>query len=162
MEEQTILVSACLLGVASRYDRSSKKDQRVIEFLRGKRFVPVCPESLSGLPVPRQPAMFDRGDGADVLSGKSRVLLRTGEDVTEEFLRGAQECLKIARLAGASAAVLKERSPSCGVRRVYVDGKLLPGTGLFTAFLMEEGVKVYSEEELGNMECLGGKMNKPR
>jgi len=146
--EEVILVSACLLGVNSRYNGMSKKDERVIEWLKGRRFVPVCPESLSGLPVPREPADYDAGDGSQVRCGKARILSRDGQDWTREFMRGATECVKIARLVGATRAVLKERSPSCGVHQVYVRGQLTDGKGLLTALLEQEGILSISETEI--------------
>jgi len=110
--------------------------------------VPVCPESLSGLPVPREPAEFDQGDGTTVKSGRTRIMMRDGTDVTREFMRGAAEARKIARLVGAEEAILKDRSPSCGVHQVYNQGKLVPGVGCFTAMLVEEGIKVRSEKDV--------------
>jgi len=148
LRDEIILVSACLLGVNCRYNGMSKKDERVIEWLKGKRFVPVCPESLSGLPAPREPADYDAGDGSLVKCGKARILSRDGRDWTKEFLRGAAEVVKIARLVGATRAVLKERSPSCGVHQVYVQGKLGPGKGLLTTLLEQERIPVLSELDL--------------
>ncbi len=147
-DEQIILVSACLLGIACRYNGTSKKYDRVVEYLREKRFVPVCPESLSGLPVPRLPAEFDRGDGSTLRSGKNRLFMRDGKDVTRPFLRGAAEAMKIARLVGASHAVLKDRSPSCGVYEVYNRGKIVEGVGCFTSLLLLDAVAVCSEKEI--------------
>ena len=147
VKEETILVSACLLGVACRYNGVSRNNERVIEYLRGKRFVPICPESLSGLPVPREPADYDTGDGSQVKCGRARIVSRDGRDWTKEFLRGANEAMKIARLVGATRAILKERSPSCGVHQVYVRGKLVSGKGLLTALLEQEGIEVESETE---------------
>lgn len=146
--EGPILVSACLLGVACRYNGHSKRDDRVAEWLMGKAIVPVCPESLSGLPVPREPAEIESGDGHHVKKGKARVLMRDGRDVTKEFMRGAREALKIARITGARSALLKERSPSCGVHHVYNDGRLEPGVGVFTALLEDDGILVFSERDL--------------
>lgn len=148
LRDEIILVSACLLGVNCRYNGMTKKDERVIEWLRGKRFVPVCPESLTGLPAPREPADYDAGDGTGVKTGKARILSREGQDWTREFLRGATEVVKIARLCGATRAILKERSPSCGVHQVYVRGQLVPGKGLLTSLLEQEGIKALSESDL--------------
>lgn len=146
--EPVILVSACLLGVACRYNGTAKKNERVLAFVQGRRFVPVCPESLSGLPVPRPPAEFVEGDGSGLRSGRSRVSLREGAEVSREFLRGAAEAVKISRLVRAGEAILKDRSPSCGVYEVYQNGRLVPGVGCFTAMLLLEGVAVKSENDI--------------
>ena len=147
-KDRVILASACLLGVACRYNGTSRIHDNVISQLEGRRLVPVCPESLSGLPVPREPAEFDQGDGTTVKSGRTRIMMRDGTDVTREFMRGAAEARKIARLVGAEEAILKDRSPSCGVHQVYNQGKLVPGVGCFTAMLVEEGIKVRSEKDV--------------
>ncbi|MFO8057276.1 MAG: DUF523 domain-containing protein [bacterium] len=147
-KEPVVLVSACLLGVACRYNGTSKRHEKVIEYVKDKRFVPVCPESLSGLPVPRLPAEFDRGDGTTLRSGKNRLFMRDGRDVTRPFLRGSSEAMKIARLAGATKAVLKDRSPSCGVYEVYNHGSIVKGVGCFTALLILDGIGVLSEKEV--------------
>jgi uncharacterized protein YbbK (DUF523 family) len=147
--EKVYLVSACLLGIDCRYNGFSKKDERVIGWAHGKRVVPVCPESLSGLPIPRDPAEFDEGDGTMLRSGRSRLVTREGVDVSKAMLRGATEALKIARLVGATDAVLKDRSPSCGVYEVYNQAELVAGIGCFTALLLMEGVAVRSEKDLG-------------
>lgn len=147
-KDEAILVSACLLGVACRYNGSSRKNDKVVEWVKDKRFIPVCPESLSGLPVPREPAEYDMGDGATVRNGKARIVLRGGQDVTNEFMRGAIESLKIAHLAGAKEAILKDRSPSCGVYSVYRRGEIARGVGCFTALLLLEGVAVRSEKDI--------------
>ena len=99
-----ILVSACLLGCACRYDGQSKPNPLAQELARRGLAVPVCPEQLGGLPTPRKPSER-RGD---------RVVMNDGRDVTAEYHRGAEETLRLARLYGCKAAVLKERSPSCG------------------------------------------------
>ncbi len=148
-QDRVFLVSACLLGVACRYNGSSGRNDRVIEFMKDRRFVPVCPESLSGLPFPRPPAEFDHGDGTTVRSGKNKIVMHDGADVTKYFLKGAAECIKMSRLARATDAVLKDRSPSCGVYQVYNSGKLVRGVGVLTAMLLMEGVAVQSERDMG-------------
>ena len=116
-----ILVSACLLGCACRYDGQSKPNPLVQELARRGLAVPVCPEQLGGLPTPRKPSER-RGD---------RVVMSDGRDVTAEYRRGAEETLRLARLYGCTAAVLKERSPSCGCGRIY--------DGTFTGTLTDGG-----------------------
>ncbi len=138
-----LLISACLLGVACRYDGASRPLPReTLDALR-ERFalVPVCPEQLGGLPTPRPPA--ERRDGG--------VFNAAGEDVTAEFRRGAAETRRFAALFGCKTALLKERSPSCGSGEIYdgsFRGTLRPGDGVTAAALREDGVAVYGESEL--------------
>ncbi len=107
------LVSACLLGLRTRYDGNSKE---VAWLRRGAcRFIPVCPEQLGGLPTPRAPAEILGGDGLAVLEGRARVVNQLGEDVTPAFIRGAEEVLRLAKLYQVQGVWLKARSPSCGV-----------------------------------------------
>ena len=99
-----ILVSACLLGCACRYDGQCKPHPLAQELAKRGLVVPVCPEQLGGLPTPRNPSER-RGE---------RVVMNDGRDVTAEYRRGAEEALRLAALYGCTNAVLKERSPSCG------------------------------------------------
>ena len=114
-----ILISACLLGARCRYDGVSKLQPWISDLAERHILVPVCPEQLGGLPTPRPPAER-RGD---------RVMTRDGGDVTAQYRRGAEEALRLCRLLGCEAALLKERSPSCGSGMVY-DGTF---TGVLTA-----------------------------
>ncbi len=141
-EEEHVLVSACLLGVRCRYDGETAEDTGLLAELRGKCVVPVCPEQLGGLPTPRSPSEITAGDGRDVLAGRSRVVNEDGEDVTAAFVRGAQETLRLARLFGCKRAILKSRSPSCGLGQIYRDGELVPGDGVTVALLKASGIQV--------------------
>jgi uncharacterized protein YbbK (DUF523 family) len=138
-----VIVSACLLGMRTRYDGGSKETAALVEYVRSSCVVPLCPEQLGGLPTPRPKASLQGGDGAAVLAGSARVLDEAGRDVTEEFVRGAREMAAFARMAGARYAVLKEKSPSCGVEKVYVEGRLTDGCGVTTAALRELGIEVF-------------------
>lgn len=134
-----ILCSACLLDIPCRYD--GKVAGRLTP-RPGTVFMPICPEQLAGLPTPREPAE-QQPDG--------RVLTRSGRDVTEQFRRGAEEVLRIARETGASMAILKQRSPSCGSGRVYdgtFSGKVVEGDGVTTTLLKQNGLHVVSEEDV--------------
>lgn len=139
-----LLVSGCLLGLCCRYDGASKAHPEVL-CLKGKyELVPVCPEQLGGLPTPRPPAER-QGD---------RVVARSGADVTEEYRRGAEEALRLCRLLNCDAAVLKERSPSCGCGMIYdgnFSGTLVPGDGVTAELLKEQGIPVYGESQLGEL-----------
>ena len=135
----TILVSACLLGTACRYDGRSKADADVTALLARHTLIPVCPEVYGGLPTPRPPA--ERcGD---------RVLTEAGTDVTAQYRRGAEAALQLARLYGCRAAILKANSPSCGSGTIY-DGtfrhRRISGDGLTAALLRANGVQVYNED----------------
>lgn len=146
-----ILVSACLLGMLTRYDGASRRDDRVLAFLRGEELIPipVCPEQLAGLPTPREACCFAAGDGDAVLDGTGRLIRRCDDRLQNEtFLKGAVETMKAARLAGCRQALLKERSPSCGVHQVYLGDDLRPGRGVTAALLVRNGLQVFSEEEL--------------
>lgn len=142
---QPVIVSACLLGVRCRYDGGSNLRPEVAGAMRTRRLIPVCPEILGGLPIPRCPAEIAGGDGAGVLEGRARVVTRDGQDLTGAFLRGADEVLHLARLAGAAEAWLKARSPSCGVRCIHdgtFSGGMRAGPGVTAALLGREGLRL--------------------
>jgi uncharacterized protein YbbK (DUF523 family) len=145
-----ILVSACLLGINTRYDGTTRRDPRVLRWLarEGLIPVPVCPEQLAGLPTPRPPCQFASGDGADILEGYGQLLTAAGEDRGEIFRRGAAETLRTARICGCQSALFKERSPSCGRHLVHRNGQVVPGQGVACALLLREGFEVLSEEDL--------------
>ncbi len=139
--KEKILVSACLLGVKCRYDGRSNKNRKVLKLAKKANLIPVCPEILGGLPTPREPAEQ---------KGK-KVVTKSGEDVTQNFKKGAKEVLKIAKLFGIKKAILKQRSPSCGCGQIFdgtFSGKIIKGDGVTTVLLKRNGVKVMSEEDL--------------
>ncbi|ACM22435.1 MULTISPECIES: DUF523 domain-containing protein [Thermotoga] len=143
-----ILVSACLLGLPTRYDARSKENKKVLKLLEKHIIIPVCPEQLGGLPTPRPRCEILGGHG---WTGNERVVDELGNDRTENFLRGAEITLQIARLLNVDLAILKSKSPSCGKNFVYdgsFSGRLVPGKGV-TAFLLEKnGLKVFEENEV--------------
>lgn len=148
-----ILVSSCLLGINSKYDGSKNTVQELISLCPKGLLLPVCPEQLGGAPTPRPPAEIKGGTGLDVLEGRTRVYSNLGVDLTDSFITGAQEVLRICRLYGVTAAILKERSPSCGCNIIY-DGSFksirMPGQGVTAALLKSEGIQIYSEEQLSD------------
>lgn len=140
-----VLVSACLAGVRCRYDGGDCPDDEVLALVRQGRALPVCPEQLGGLPTPRVPAEVVGGDGGDVIAGLAKVVTREGRDVTDAYLRGARETVRLARETGASRAILKARSPSCGAGTIY-DGtfsrRTRPGDGVAAVLLKQAGLDV--------------------
>src|SRR5690554_4481874 len=128
-----ILVSACLLGQECRYDGGHCGHEEISRLAEERGAIPICPELMGGLTAPRPPAEIVGGNGDDVLAGRARVLDKSGRDVTEAFVRGAEAVLRAARESGARLAVLKERSPSCGVHIIYdgsFAGRRISGRGV--------------------------------
>ena len=123
-----LLVSACLLGVGCRYDGKSNQLPQYKRLLKEHTCIPICPEQLGG-----------------------QIVTEDGRDVTEQFLRGTAEALRLCDLYHCKAALLKERSPSCGSGQIY-DGTfthtLTEGDGLMAQMLKKKGVEVYGESQL--------------
>ena len=146
------LISACLLGIKCTWDGTDKyKDERIIKVLKDETLIPVCPEQLGGLKTPRPPQEVQGGSGEDILDGKCKVKNINGEDVTGEFITGAEETLRLAKLYKVSQFIGKSRSPSCGCGQIYdgtFSGKLIDGDGVTTALLKRNGIKVITEEDL--------------
>ena len=141
------LFSACLLGVNCRYDGKNSLREEILGIFKKEGGLVVCPEQLGGLPTPREPAQFYDGTGEDVLSGHGRVKrIGSGEDVTVNFVKGAEETLRLALLSGVKRAFLKEKSPSCGVTKVYLNGKLVDGMGVTAAILKKNGIEIVGIE----------------
>ena len=148
--KEPILVSACLLGLPTRYDGKSKRSQAVVEYLERENLlpIPVCPEQLAGMPTPREKTFFKSGSGLEVLAGEGHAVSESGESMNDIFCRGAWMALQIGHLSQCRRALLKESSPSCGVHQVYRGEVKTPGRGVTTALLIEKGFEVFSEEDL--------------
>lgn len=139
--DSPILISACLLGLRCRYNAEPVTNERVLALAKTHTLIPVCPEQLGGLPTPRPPA--------ERLG--ERVVSNDGTDVTNAFVRGAEETLLMARTLGCKTAILKARSPSCGHGRIYdgsFTGALIPGSGVTAELLTKNGIRVFTEDEL--------------
>ena len=139
---EKVLVSACLLGIPCRYDGKSVGDPAFCKMLNeNMTVIPFCPEIYGGLPTPRTPA--ERVG--------ERILTKDGKDVTSEYVRGAEEAVKLCRHLGIRFALLKSRSPSCGNGVIYdgtFSGALTEGSGVSAQMLRENGVEVYSSDEV--------------
>ena len=135
---ENIIVSACLLGVSCRYDGNSKPNEKIIDLKEKYNLIPICPEIMGGLPTPRMPAEIKDG----------RVKTENGIDVTEEYKKGADEAIKLAKLFGCKKAILKENSPSCGCGKIY-NGEftrtLKDGNGITAELFMKNGIDVLGE-----------------
>lgn len=155
MSEKRILISNCLLGEKCAYDGEARTSKSILKLSEKNICIPVCPELSGGLGCPREKHEILEGSGDNVLDGNARVFSVSGEDHTEEFVQGAEDVLKEALDNGASIAVLKTHSPSCGKYQIYsgkFDGKLHDGSGVAAALLKRHGIKVFTEKEIEN-EC---------
>ncbi len=140
------IVSACLLGQNCKYDGGNNKNEDVINFCKEHKYVAVCPERAGNLPCPRPPA-----------ERRGRAVINIeGEYVTEQFIKGCQlsynSCMMMAQMSGEEieGAILKAKSPSCGVGQIYdgtFTGTLKPGNGMFADMLISDGIEVITEKE---------------
>ena len=140
-----ILVSACLLGLECRYKGDSCENSAVLELAKEHTLIPVCPEQLGGLATPRAPS--------EITAGK--VMNNLGQDVTENYRKGADAALRIAQLNGVKVAILKAKSPSCGSGLIYdgsFSGSKIPGDGISAALLKEHDIAVYTEDEINDIK----------
>ena len=136
-----VVVSACLLGENCKYNGGNNFSPAVAEFLRGKEVIPVCPECLAGLGVPRPPIEIVGDD----------VQTREGKSVGEALQRAIAEILAQLADEQIECAVLKSRSPTCGVNQVYdgcFSGTLVDGMGMLAKALYAAGYTVIDSEEI--------------
>jgi uncharacterized protein YbbK (DUF523 family) len=141
MKKEKILVSACFIHEGYKYSGGSNINEKVIKLQEKYDFILICPEVFGGLSTPRIPS--------EIVGNK--VCNSIGEDVTNQFLKGAYRALELARQHNCTKAILKAKSPSCGKGLVY-DGTfthtLIDGNGIAAKLLMESGITVYTEEEV--------------
>ena len=139
--KEKILVSACLLGVNCKYSDGNNYNEKVIDYIKDYEVIPVCPELMGGLSTPRPPS--------EIVGDK--VMNNIGVDVTNEYTKGAEETLKLAKLFNVKKALLKAKSPSCGKGKIYdgtFSGVLTEGNGVTAKLLKDNGIEVISEQDL--------------
>lgn len=158
--EGRVLVSACLLGSPVRYNGSARwSGHAILERWRAEgRIVPLCPEVAVGFPTPRPAAELEgASDGAEVLTGRARVVETGGRDVSELYREAAQVAVDEARRNDCRFALLTDGSPSCGSSFVYdgsFSGRRVPGRGTTTALLEQNGIRVFSEAEIDLLDTM--------
>lgn len=138
--KEKVLISACLIGENCRYDGKSKTNKEILQLAKYYDLIPICPEMSGGLKTPRSPSEI-QGD---------KVVSKNGRDVTDNYHDGAYWAYSICTLYHVKLAILKEKSPSCGVHYVHngkFDGGLVEGMGITTKKLVSAGVKVINEDE---------------
>lgn len=140
-----ILVSACLLGENCKYNGGSNYNPAVVEFLKGKDILPVCPEMMAGMGCPRTPI--------EIVDG---VLMdRDGNNVDADMRKAVADAMEWVRNENIQLAILQSRSPTCGVNQIYdgsFSGKLVLGSGMFAQALREAGYQVIDAEDLQKKE----------
>lgn len=139
-----IFVSACLVGINCKYSGGNNYNEKIFNLVKEGKAIPVCPEQLGGLATPRDPAQIK------VIDGKRHVVTDKGIDVTENFEKGANEVLKLAKDLNIKKAILQPRSPSCGVNKIYsgdFDKKLIDGNGVTAELLKQNGIEVINLED---------------
>ena len=137
-------VSACLVGKNTKYDGGNNYNKYVLEYLKDKEVVLICPEVFGGLPTPRIPSE----------QINEKVINSNNEDVTKQFVDGANEALKRLQQQNVNVVILKERSPSCGYKKIY-DGTfsktIIDGNGVFAKLAIENGFIIYTESDIENI-----------
>ena len=140
MEKEKILISSCLIGLNCKYDGGNNENSKLVELMKEKDLVPICPEQLGGLKTPR----------ASAERKQEKVITKEGVDVTKEYQKGAEEVLKLAKKLNIKKAILKSRSPSCGIDEIY-DGtfshNLVKGDGVTAELLKKNGIEVISSDK---------------
>jgi uncharacterized protein YbgA (DUF1722 family)/uncharacterized protein YbbK (DUF523 family) len=138
-----LLVSACLVGEAVRFDGGHRRSALVSSLGAHVDLIPVCPEVEAGLGTPRPSLRLVSSDG------RLRMVSSKAQDVTE-VVQGACDLL-----AGAApdvdGALLKKGSPSCGPERVKIYGEngmpLQAGRGMFADALARRHPALPIEDE---------------
>ncbi len=155
---EKVLISSCLVGSKVRYNGSCLSVPAAdLEWLNvNVELVAFCPEVSSGLPTPRVPAEIVNGNGIDVIQGAAYVLGNDGTDITDQFVAGARDALKICLEQGIKYAVMAEGSPSCGSSKIYdgtFSGVKVDGSGVTVALLEQEGIKVFSQHTIAMLKA---------
>lgn len=147
-----VLVSACLIGLSTRYDGDHNRCDQLLDYLQREDLtaIPICPEQLAGLSTPRPKVWFSDGDGEAILDGSGVMIDEEGHDMHAPFLKGAKMSLEIARLNRCDRAILKQKSPSCGCRTVHRNGEIVPGMGVTAALFKRHGIELLSEEDFAS------------
>ncbi|MBE6158118.1 MAG: DUF523 domain-containing protein [Firmicutes bacterium] len=144
-----ILISACLIGMNCKYDGGNNYRDTLLDLVKSGKAIPICPEQLGGLKTPRYPSEIK------TINGKKYVFNKKNEDVTEEFVRGAEEVLKLAKELNVDKVILQSRSPSCGVGKIYsgnFDRELIDGNGITAQMLIDNNIEVIDVEDYINLK----------
>jgi len=149
LKDKKVVISACLVGINCKYNNGNNYNEKVVNKLLNKELVLlVCPEIIFG--VPRKKIWYQNGDGEDVINKRknAKIINSDGKNVSLKLINSCKKICSVVKKYGIKEAILKERSPSCGVNFVYINNELTKGCGLLTAMLKKQKVKVVSEEQI--------------
>lgn len=135
-----ILVSSCVMGKNCKYNGGNNYNSRVMEFLKDKEVIEICPELLADLPTPRP--------SAELVDGV--VTSIDGENVDKEYRHAVELAMREIGNVDIDLVILQSRSPTCGVNQVYdgsFTGRLIKGQGLFAQALIMAGYEVVDAED---------------
>ena len=150
--KKKVLISACLLGKNCRHNGGHSQ---LIELEKiDVEWIPVCPEESGGLGTPRPSAEMQE-NAEYILNGKGKVVTNKGKNVTHEFIRGAEKSLQLGLEVGVKTAILKSKSPSCGIGKIY-DGSftktLKTGNGILAYLCQENDIKCISSDNINQIK----------
>lgn len=135
-----VLVSSCLMGYNCKYNGGNNLNTKVVDFLRDKEVIEICPEMLGGMSIPRPCAEMVNGI----------IMESNGKNVDKEYRKAVELALEKIKGEDIDFAILQSRSPTCGVNKIYdgsFTGKLIKGRGLFAKALINRGYKVVDSED---------------
>lgn len=138
-----IAVSACLVGKNTKYDGTNNYNKAVMEYLKDKEYILICPEVTGGLPTPRIPS--ERVNG--------KVINKENIDVTHNFIIGASKTLEELKKQNIELVIVKSKSPSCGYKQIYdgsFTGTIIEGNGVFTELAVKNGIQILTEKDIEN------------
>jgi len=150
--KKKILISACLLGKNCRYNGGHSQLTELEEI--DVEWIPVCPEESGGLSTPRPSAEMQE-NAETILNGKGKIITNKGKNVTAEFIQGAEKSLQLGLEAEVKIAVLKSKSPSCGIGKIY-DGSftktLKTGNGIFAHLCHENDIVCVPSDNINQIK----------
>lgn len=140
-----MLISACLVGINCKYNGKNNYNEKALDLVKKGIAIPICPEQLGGLTTPRNPSEIR------IIDNKVHVIDNKNNDVTKEFEKGANEVLKLAKDLNVDKVILKSKSPSCGIGKIY-DGtfsnNLIDGNGILANLLIDNNIEVVDIEDI--------------
>lgn len=138
-----IAVSACLVGKNTKYDGTNNYNKAVMEYLKDKEYILICPEVTGGLPTPRVPS--ERVN--------DKVINKENIDVTHNFVIGASKTIEELKKQNIELVIVKSKSPSCGYKQIYdgtFTGTIIEGNGVFTELAAKNGIQILTEKDIEN------------